>query len=338
LLIALLLASCHRARHPSPDQEHGETHLGAFLAGMTSGSKAIFLPPGCLPLLSGKTQARLPSPDQSAEACSFPAAFHALNREYRFDRVFLLPGPFCAPLRDRLLDSPIWVLSEVSSEGYLFTPPGSLPWKAPDAAGAVRLDPDPPGRSLRLIGTAENLIAINRTGEAAALLDLAACSKAHEARRLRALSSLEASCGHWNKALSLCRESLALDRSDRAANLILIRALSECGHHGEALSLAGEINSTKPDAETLFLLARVANAAGDRTGEISALRKLVALARKERQPSGACLLYLGQALARDGQRGEALRALEESESAPELTDGQKRLVRELRDHLAPQKK
>jgi tetratricopeptide (TPR) repeat protein len=305
------------------------------------GSKALFLPPGCLALLNQDLQkdqqslVRLPSPAQSAEAISTPSSFHALNREYRFDRVFLLPGPLCSPLRNHLLDSPVWVLSQVRPEGYVFTVAGSTPWHAPDAAEAASMVPDPDARSLRLIGTAENLIAIGHLEEATSLLNLAICSKKHEALRLAALSSVKAAYGHWNKALNLAGQSLRIDRHNRTATMILIRALAEIGHPEEALSKARDFVQTSPDAESLFLLARAANKAGDHTEEINALRRLVLTAREQHQPAGASLLYLGQALARDGQRGEALRALEEAENAPELTEEQKHLIRELRDHLAP---
>jgi tetratricopeptide (TPR) repeat protein len=337
LFAALLACACHPTKRlPSEDHEDGKAQLQSLLSESMLGSKALFLPPGCLGLLKDKpSSVRISSPAQSAEAISNPASFHALNREYRFDRVFLLPGPICSPLRDRLLDSPVWLLSRVRPEGYLFTVAGSTPWHAPDAAEAASLVPDPGARSLWLIGTAENLIAIGHLEEATSLLNLATCSKKHEALRLAALSSVEAACGHWNKALDIAGQSLRIDRHNRTATMILIRGQAETGHSEEALSKARDFVQTSPDAESLFLLARAANEAGDHTEEINALRRLVVTAKEQHQPAGASLLYLGQALARDGQRGEALRALEEAEKAPELTEEQKRLIRELSDHLAP---
>jgi len=186
-----------------------------------------------------------------------------------------------------------------------------------------------------LTGTAESLVRIGRDEDAAALLKLAACSTAHESRRLAVLASLEASMGRWNKALDFSKQSLRLGRGNRTATLILVRALTETGRADEALARARDLSAASPDAESLSLLARTANAAGDHAGEISALRDLAAIAEKERQPAGASLLYLGQALARDGQRGEALRVLEKAEGAPELTEEQKKLIHELRNHLTP---
>lgn len=337
MLASLLMAGCHRTRHTAPVQANPTACLRKALEQSVAGSRSIFLPPGCLALLPGNTPVLHPSAEESAAALSFPSAFHALHRIHRFDRVFLVTGPSCAPLRDHLLESPVWVLSQVMPEGYLFRLNGSSPWHPPDAAEAERLHQDPAERSLWLIATAENLTAIGNLDQAAALLNLAAGPVEHESRRLASLASLEASSGHWNKALDLSMQSLRLDRGNRGAILILVRALTETGHTDKALSRARELASTTPDAETLFMLARTANAAGDHAGEIKALRDLVALAAKQHQSSGASLLYLGQALARDGHRGEALRVLEQAESAPELTEDQRKLIRELRMHLAPEK-
>ena len=332
----LVLSACQPAKNPSSrDQERATASLRTALGEIVLGSKAVFLPPGFLVLLPKGTSAKIPSADESAKAITNPSSFHTLNREYRFDRVFLPPGPVCAPLRDHLIGSSVWVLSQVSPEGYLFRVAGSTPWHAPDAAEAERWMPDPDTRSLWMILSAENLLAIGHNEEAASLLSMASCSKKHESNRLAALASLEASSGHWNKAVDLAGKSLRSETRNRTSTMILVRALTETGHRDVALEKARAFVRVSPDAESLFLLARAANAAGDHAEEISALRRLVATAKKENQAAGASLLYLGQALARDGQRGEALRILEEAQSAPELTAEQKQLIRELRDHLAP---
>jgi tetratricopeptide (TPR) repeat protein len=332
----LLLTACNSAkRNQLSDQERAKETMRQTLGKMVAGSKSLFLPPSCLGLLPKETPVRHPSPSQSAEALSNPSSFHSLNREYRFDRVYLPPGQLCAPLRDHLLESSVWVLSEVSPEGYLFSPAGARVWHPPDSTAITLAIPDPGKRSLWLIGAAENLIAIGHHDEAASLLNLASCSKQHESERLATLASLEASYGHWNKVLNLAGQSLRMNGRNRTATIIMIRALIETEHPGEAFSKARDFAESSPDPESIFLLARAANASGDHAEEINALRRLVLTAKEKHQPAGASLLYLGQALARDGQRGEALRVLEEGEKAPELSDDQKKLIKELHDHLAP---
>jgi hypothetical protein len=83
-------------------------------------------------------------------------------------------------------------------------------------------------------------------------------------------------------------------------------------------------------------LARAANAAGDRAGEIDALEQLVLLGRRDHQPLGASLTYLGQAYGRSGRRGDAMRSLEEALRSPELDEPQKEAVRQLLEHLKPE--
>ena len=307
------------------------------IAEASSGSASLFLPPVFLPLVSPGHTFQLPSPEEARSACGDPGSFYRLNRTRHFDVVFLASGSLCAPLRDELLQSPLWVLTDILPEGYLFRPVGSPPWKSPSPEEITVAEPDPAKRSLRLSLIAENLIAIGRNGEAATLLELAACSKTGESRRLAVLASLEASRGHWNRAAELARASLGIEDANRTARIILIRALAETGKTDEALDEANTLVHSSEDAETLFLLARAANAAGDHTREISSLRRLVATGKKNNQPVGASLLYLGQALGQDGQRSDALRTLDEAGQAPELTREQKDLVRQLRDHLAPEK-
>ena len=336
LLCCLSPSACSPKQKSAPAPGAAENAaLKETIRAISTGSKALFLPPGYLALLPKEASLRLPLPGQAAEACLSPSSFHALNRTLRFDTVFLAPGPYCTPLRDDLLTSPLWVLSDIRPEGYLFRITGSPAWHPPDAGESAGIKPDPLERSVRLTCIAENLIAIGRGEEAQALLTQASGSKGNEARRLEVLASLEAVRGHWEKALKLSKESLRINPSGRAPRMILVRSLAETGQTDEALDQARSLAREHPDAETYFLLARAANAAGDHAGEIAALRRLVEVGKKDRQPVGASLLYLGQALARDGQRGDALRCLEEAERAPELTEEQRRLIRELRDHLAP---
>jgi tetratricopeptide (TPR) repeat protein len=337
LIACLSVTSCHRERTVTAEHEAAEQAMRKTVSTISSGSASVFLPPAFLSYVAPGHSFQLPSPEEARAACGNLGSFYRLNRARHFDTIFLAHGSFCAPLRDELLQSPLWVLSDILPEGYLFRPVGSPSWKAPSLKEITEMESDPAKRSLRLSSIAENLIAIGHNEDAAALMELAAGCKSGESRRLAVLASLEASRGHWNRAGELARSSLAIERANRTARIILIRALDESGKTDEALEEANALVRSSQDAETLFLLARAANAAGDHAGEISALRRLVSTGKKNNQPVGASLLYLGQALGQDGQRGEALRALDEAEQSPELTPEQKNLVRQLRDHLAPEK-
>ena len=135
--------------------------------------------------------------------------------------------------------------------------------------------------------------------------------------------------------MTLAGEAVAKDSANDAAREILIRALTESNRPDEALSEARNLVQRQKNTESLFLLARAANAANSGDDEIASLQELVSLARKGNQPLGASLTYLGQALAKNGQRGEALRAFHEALTAPELTDEERKMIRQLAEHITP---
>ena len=182
--------------------------------------------------------------------------------------------------------------------------------------------------------TAANLAAINRLSEAAQLLDMAASTKKLPSLLLSTKASLSASQGYWQEAAESAKKALDADSGNQAAREILIRALIETGNSEAALENANSFIALNGENESsLFLLARAANAANSGQEETDALARLVSLARRHRAPLGVTLTYLGQAYAKQGERGNALRAFQEAAMAPELTDEQHRAIRELMDHI-----
>ncbi len=333
-LLVLLLVGTFLLKHRSPAQT-GKTARQEYLRELLGKGKPLFLSPSFLTDIPAGGTAQIPARSEIESALEDPAIFHRLHREKQFSAVLLSGSEPSRRLNESLLASPLWTLADVSPQGYLFRPAGSAPWLPPSAEMIVRLHPDPTERTWWLIATAENLIAIKRNGEAQELLAMAAATKRLPSALLGARASLAASRGKWNEALTLSRQSLAKDATNNASRMILIRALIECSRQEEALTEARPLARSNPTTETLFLLARASHAANSNAEEISALRELVRIARREKLPLGASLTYLGQAHARNGERGDALRAFQEAGNAPELTADQRLMIRELMDHLAP---
>jgi tetratricopeptide (TPR) repeat protein len=228
------------------------------------------------------------------------------------------------------------VLSDVSPWGYLFKPKfeGATEWRTPTPKELENRWPKSSDRAEFMILTAANLVAINRLPEADQLLAMAVTTKRHTSLLLSTQASLAASRTHWGDAVTLASESLRKDHANQAASEILIRGLIESGRTDEALDRARDLFALdEENEETLFLLARTANAAHSSQEEIDALARLVALGRKRNQPLGVSLTYLGQAYAKSGQRGEALRTFQQAVVAPELTDEQHKIIRDIMDHL-----
>lgn len=301
----------------------------------------VFLSPEYL-LLAQEGEKDLPAatPDkkESQTALNDAAFFHSLHREKHFSAVLLAPDRASSPLCLALLSSPLWTLTEVFPSGYVFLPAGATPWSPPDEGTLLRLHPDPDKRAQWLLGTSANLIAIKHTKEAEQLLLIAEKTNRFPAMLLAAKASLAASRGRWNDALTLSRQSLAKNPSNVSARIIMTRALIECGKTDEALAEAKKLRllTGSKNAETLFLLARAANATNDKSEEIMALRDLISLARENHQPLGASLTYLGQAYAQNGERGVAMRTFDEALAAPELTEDQCEMIRQLLSHLKPE--
>lgn len=340
LLGATALRAIRLQRASSASHSAGsETIL--LIQGLLQKKAPVFLSPEFLPAPPSDIEglsALAPGKKESEAALNDAAFFHSLHREKHFSVILLAPSRISSPLGAALLASPLWTLTDVLPSGYLFRPAGSVPWSPPDEEVIVSLHPDSSDRARWLIGTAANLIAIKRTKEAEQLLVYAKKTNSLSSPLLATEASLAATRGRWNEALSLSRQSLAKDPSNTPARLIMIRALIECGKSDEAFAEAKKLRSlpSSSSAESLFLLARAANAANDKVQEINALRDLVSLARRQHQPLGASLTYLGQAYAQAGERGMALKTLQEALSSPELTGEQREMIAQLITHLKPE--
>lgn len=299
----------------------------------------VFITPEFLPFISSlpaSEKASFPSPEDSEKAALSNSSFWKLNREKHYSALLIGVSPASRPLANSLLDSPLWLLSDVSPWGYLLRPHvgGTVAWQLPSQQELEKSWPGVNDRALFLILTAANLEAIDRLSDAEYLLTLAAATHRHPSLLLSTQASIAASRGHWNEAATLANKALGKDRSNRPAREILIRALIENGQTDEALEQAHElIKHNGEDETTLFLLARTANAAHAQQEEIGALARLVEVGQKDKQPLGASLTYLGQAYAKSGQRSNALHTLQQTLLAPELTQEERKEISDVMDHL-----
>ena len=303
--------------------------------------QSVFLSPEYYPIVPSQDLKFLPTQAEAITATAAIADFYRLNRERHFSLLILGTFPSSAAVVRELIDSQLWVLSDLSPWGYILSPnlPGTsakASWSPPSMETLTREYPDATQRTEWQIASAENLISIRRMQVAEDLLKSAASTGKCHAALFAAQASLAAAQGRWNAALDSAREAHHSDPRNMAATEILIRALTECGHPDEALEVARQLTEQTKNQETLFLLARAANASNSKGEEIVALRSLVSMARTQHQQLGASLTYLGQAYARDGQRSQAMRAFQEAVTQPELNQEQRALLNHLIDHLKPE--
>ncbi len=325
------LTSCRRMKPAAAEEQFAHIPL---IEGLLKEGKPLFVSPDLLASIPKKDLALIPTREEALTAVQDPASFYRLQRGKHFSAIILSPYPGSMKLADSLLSSPLWTLSDVSPVGYLFRPVGSPAWQLPKSESLEQIHPDPAERAAWLISTAANLIPLGNRDEAEQLLALAATTRKHPSLLLSTRASLAAFRGQWNEAMILAKESLGKDSGNTAARTIHVRSLIECGRGDEALEQALRLVENSPNQESLFLLARAANASNDREEEISALKRLVVLGAKENQPLGASLTYLGQAYAKNGERGEALRTFQRAIQSPELTDDQRKMIKELMDYIS----
>ena len=336
-LMALTVAIQASLRHEKPDFRPTDAFQPNLAAIIAQGDH-FYLSPQFFDTTSLPTSSLILPKSDAERASRDPSRFHSLDRERHFSVALLSRSGGISPLGKDLLSSPLWTMTDVAPWGYQFErlgAKGKIPWSPPSQASLAAVYPQDEKRTLWLVGTAENLVAIGRNKEAEQLLSMAAKPGKFPSRVLGARASLAASQGQWNEAMTLAGEAVAKDSANDAAREILIRALTESNRPDEALSEARNLVQRQKNTESLFLLARAANAANSGDDEIASLQELVSLARKGNQPLGASLTYLGQALAKNGQRGEALRAFHEALTAPELTDEERKMIRQLAEHITP---
>lgn len=308
----------------------------SLLEKVLKANRPIFITPDFFPFVSAIQKKSLPSSNESESAAREKSAFWRLNRERHFSAVLLGMNPAWHSLSASLLNSSLWVLSDVSPWGYCFYPKleRTAEWQPSSQEQLVDAWPNANDRTRFLALTAGSLIAINRLEDAELLLNQAEATHRLSALVQATRASLAAARGKWEEAKIFAKDSLHADHANRAAREILIRALTQTGNTDESLNQARKlVDQNGADEETLFLLARAASAANSGKEECEALSRLVSAGRRDHQPLGASLTYLGQAYAKQGDRGDALRAFQEAALAPEISPEEHRVIRELMDHL-----
>ena len=331
IIIGVVVRTCHQ--RPVDPRLATPTML---LEEIVKSGFPAFLSPEFAPFVPEDHKSQFPQPDDSRAAARDKSVFWKLNRDHHFEIVLLGNNPAWSPLLNSLLNSPLWVLADVSPWGYLFKRrlASASEWKVPTETALQEHWPRKSDRARFMVLTAANLTAINQLDQAGQLLEMAATTHELPSMILSAKASLAACRGDWEGAGTLARGALKADHQNANARETLVRALIEEGLTDEALENAKILVGEKGgDERTLFLLARAANAANSRQEEIDALSRLVAVAKMNKQPLGASLTYLGQACAKNGLRSEALHAFQEAIVCPELKEEEKKAIREVMDHL-----
>ena len=119
--------------------------------------------------------------------------------------------------------------------------------------------------------------------------------------------SLASSEGRWSDAREAASKALRLNPASPQASYLLTLSLFEAGALSKAAASIRSLAERHPeDFQILRLQARIARADNDPSTEVAALEKLLALAKKQKQPVGNLHVLLGQAWAKRGFPKQAL--------------------------------
>ena len=249
-----------------------------------------------------------------------PKLFRQLDRQYRFDTLFLIGDPSnYQRLLDHLLepepDKRDFRLIYLDHWAYIFKRDASRTWQPEDAekvrlkVGNVRARDE----ATFLAMAAGKMLAVRHVEAAKHWLDEAERLDSRSVDVLGGHAGYQIAIGRWTEAETYADKALA-KRPDYipglAAKVVAMRAT---GHHIDAYRYSTKLNALLPeDPVRLWQHARLAHEAREIAVEIDALTRLIALAREEGRPSAEYEFFLGEAHAHEAinDAAHAPRALE----------------------------
>jgi tetratricopeptide (TPR) repeat protein len=184
---------------------------------------------------------------------------------------------------------------------------------------------------------AERLVAASRMDAASDLIEAAKkIDPAHPAV-CTAEGWYKLARGEWAPAVAAADRALKADRRNRPALSVKAQGLYFSRKFAAAYELSRELLEDAPnDPVMLFNHAKMAHEVRSFDEEIEILRKLIALAEREKRSSCWYQVYLGQALAIIGQGAEALESFEKALADPELPADQRDFAKSAKAKVALQ--
>ncbi len=270
----------------------------------------IFLNPSALflaPLLAPEKLEPGSVMEWAARLCVSPAEWRAEDRKSPFSGVVLAGRPTqSAPLLEMLLAAPGWRLASIDNQGVLLLR-GGRGTDEPTPETAQALFQNPSERSVYLAQSALILKALQRDESAEKLMRQALELDARNPQVLLCAASLASEKGRWREARKAAGKVLELTPSSAPASYLLALSLFESGALSKAAARIHRLADRHPDdPKILRLQARIARADNDPATEVTALEKLLAIAKKEGQPVGMLHVLLAQAWAKRGFPDQAL--------------------------------
>ncbi len=232
-----------------------------------------------------------------------PKLFRQVDRQVRFDTVLLLGDPSGF---QRLLDHFIdpeetkrdFQLVYLDHWSYVFKRGDVKPWSVADAealrpkiAGASASD-----RASFLAKTAAKMFAIREFGAAQIWMEEALALDGGSVDALAGMANFQVKFGKWKEAEAFADR--ALEKDPNCVDAIAAKMMTQRAtkHFLDAFRTSKRLNVLIPeDPVRLFQHSELAREARLRAEQVTALERLIALAKAEERPVGSYEFYLGDA-------------------------------------------
>jgi hypothetical protein len=241
------------------------------------------------------------------QAVQDPRLFRELDRQVRFDEVWLL-GDVSSykPLLDHLIETHDFTLTWIDHTGLLFRREGES-WSQAKLEAMIRQFADRHERAYVQALCASKFVALHQGDAAAKLLQQAEAAATDVPEVWSGWSTYYMAQAKWDKALDAADRALALDRDSppgiacRAQCLYATKRFSEAWHEAERL-----LAQRPDDPAMLFYHAKLAHEAHAYQSETESLRKLIALAEAAKANVSGYRVYLAQSYAAQSDADNAM--------------------------------
>jgi len=347
ITLSVVYASlCACSKPLSPESWQSSAPAFAHLEGM--GVKAVYFNGAALPAVLKRNPAWLQPGDRLAgsehirslaQAALSPKLFRQLDRQEHFDALLLVGDPIqFKALTEHLIKTQDWTLNWVDSwcSVYCRQTGGGLTREAILKIATQWDSAEARVKATALAAMAERLVAASRLDVAGELLQLAAAADAQCAAVWTAEGAYRLARGEWVQAVAAADRALqGSGRRERAARSVKAQGLYFSKHFEEAYLLSAELLAEAPeDPVMLFTHAKIAHEVRAIQEEVGVLRKLIAIAERERRSTSWYQVYLGQALAMSGEGEAALKEFDLALRDPDLPEDQRDFAKNSRARVA----
>lgn len=237
------------------------------------------------------------------QATQNPKLFRQLDRQYRFDTLLLVGDPSnYQRLLDHLIEPPPdkrdFRLVYLDHWACVFKRTTAREWQPADAEpvrqkiATLRAR----DRASFLAMAAGKMLALRQIEPAKRWLDEAVSLDSGSKQVLGGLASYHISIGRWIEAETFADKALRQDEDFVPALAAKIVAMRATKHHIDAFKLSVRLNKLLPEEPVrLWQHAQLAHEARQISAEITALTRLIILAKEQDRPTADYEFFLGEA-------------------------------------------